>query len=134
MKAFKVVQEFDERLMSANSPNSVYAVEYKEGEYVEPKLNSSYLFCFKTLADAQQFMKLNKLAFQLWECEIEKTTSKGVFVRTCDIAYAWRKIFDMMRKKKKICTDEISYDKEATENYRSGTIWAKRVKLTKRIE
>ncbi len=74
MKAYKIVRYYKDKLMSMNDPNSQFAVEYIQDQWTRPKLDSSLLFVFDNLINADNYYKsftwYHRFKMQIWLCEV----------------------------------------------------------------
>jgi hypothetical protein len=144
MKAYKVVRNNNGKLESATSDVSVIydngiCVTYVPNRYVRPVLKSSYLFCFTNLDKAIDFKK-QRLSFnpyqtfEVWEVDIKHTTTRGIFTYYYCVEEAWNLISRMIKNHKSIKTVEDEFgNTSAHDTFKNSTIWAKQVKLLRRV-
>jgi len=144
MKAYKVVKNEHGKLISATSGTDLIkdnkiSVTYIPKKYVRPVLKESYLFCFTNLYAAKNFANERTVIdtfgnYQVWEADIKHTTTRGIFTYGCLVRDAWKAVVRMIKNHKTISSVQIEYGNYGSYNkFKDNTIWAKQVKLLKRV-
>lgn len=140
MKAYKVVKNENGRLVSATNETDLIQfngieVTYIPKRYVYPVLKSSYLFCFTDITKAVEFAEQRSFknypsVYEVWECDIKQTTTRGIFSYASIIKEAWKAISNLIKNHKTTERAVNSFGNySAKKTFAHSTVWAKRVKL-----
>ena len=105
-----------------------YLVQYKIGEWVEPKVEGSSLMVFSSLEDALRFVSSNVSNHKIFECEIEGAKKNGIFSGQFTKIDALLSECKKLKKAKKGWTHLCN-----TTGIPKGTVFADRVKLIKEV-
>lgn len=136
MKGYKVVKRDNNKLVSAT--NQVVCnknrVTYIPDRFVCPRkgYEDSYLFVFKNIEAAKEFCKHIGGTLEIWECEMNQVTSKGVFCSIYNMKRVWSIVEKLLRSHKKVDNRTMSTSL-AIDRWGDNTIWAKNVKLLRKV-
>lgn len=118
--------------------NDDLRVTYPIGNWAKPRLTDSRLFAFRDLASAKDFLKefveLDRQYMEIWECELQGVTTKGIFSSGGCIAIGWAEFAKLFKAKKKLdFYNAYWFNRRGYDNFKS-TIWASKIKLLKRVD
>jgi len=112
---------------SDRKPMHFAKVIYKEGEWVEPVIEGTYLMVFKSHLDAKTWSWDNMWGTYIYECEVKYPRKTGIFVNTSMHRFreSLVQILNLKKKKSKFMNRCLTPPQ--------GTVFCKSVKLIKRV-